>query len=55
MQFWRCNPAVKCKRGKWAGGELNSEDPDWLLLFRLHYALVEMQQRHPWLKEEVLR
>lgn len=35
-------------------GELKSEDPDWLLLFRLHYSLIELQQRHPWLQEESL-
>ena len=29
-----------------------AEDPDWLLLFRLHYAIIEMEQRHPWLKKE---
>ncbi len=35
-------------------GELHSEDPDWLLMFRLHYSLIEMEQRHPWLKQEDL-
>ena len=35
-------------------GELRSEDPDWLLLFRLHYSVLEMEQRHPWLKNEDL-
>ena len=35
-------------------GELRSEDPDWLLLFRLHYSLLELQKRHPWLEEEIL-
>jgi hypothetical protein len=35
-------------------GELRSDDPDWLLLFRLHYSLIEMEQRHPWLKQEDL-
>ena len=35
-------------------GELRSDDPDWLLLFRLHYSLIEMEQRHPWLKKEDL-
>jgi hypothetical protein len=36
-------------------GELKSEDPDWLLLFRLHYSLIELQKHHPWLEEETLR
>ena len=35
-------------------GELRSEDPDWLLLFRLHYSILEMEQGHPWLKQEDL-
>ena len=33
-------------------GESRSEDPDWLLLFRLHYSILEMEQGHPWLKQE---
>lgn len=33
-------------------GELQSDDPDWLLLFRLHYTLMELDKRHPWLKDE---
>jgi len=35
-------------------GESRSEDPDWLLLFRLHYSILEMEQGHPWLKQEEL-
>ena len=35
-------------------GESRSEDPDWLLLFRLHYSIIEMEQGHPWLKKEEL-
>ena len=35
-------------------GELRSDDPDWLLLFRLHYSIIEIEQHHPWLKQEDL-
>jgi hypothetical protein len=35
-------------------GELRSNDPDWLLLFRLHYSIIELEQGHPWLKKEDL-
>ena len=35
-------------------GESRSEDPDWLLLFRLHYSILQMEQGHPWLKQEEL-
>ena len=35
-------------------GESRSEDPDWLLLFRLHYSIIEMEQGHPWLRQEEL-
>ena len=35
-------------------GELKSKDPDWLLLFQLHYALIELQQCHPWLEQAIL-
>ena len=47
-----CINARRCTRRSMVS--CAATDPDWLLLFRLHYSLIEMEQRHPWLKKEDL-